>query len=198
MARRGVYFFFEKGEVRSTRDVTNRLRVVRVGTHALGDGEDTSLWSRLRSHRGVAKSGGGNHRGSIFRLLVGAALSQRESDLAIGSWGQGKTAPRAVLDGEHLLECRVSDLIRQMPLLWVEVPDDPGRKSIRGLIERNAVALLSNLGRQAAIDPASTGWLGHHCSGEPVRRSGLWNNHHVIQDYDPQFLDVLAHFVAKV
>ena len=70
--RRGVYFFFEEGEVRS--DSGSGPRVVRVGTHALTDRSKTTLWNRLAQHRGVARSGGGNHRGSVFRLLVGQAL----------------------------------------------------------------------------------------------------------------------------
>src|SRR5437764_47154 len=68
--RRGVYFFFESGEGRSD----SGPRVVRVGTHALKDGSGTTLWTRLSQHRGSMGTGGGNHRGSIFRLLVGAAI----------------------------------------------------------------------------------------------------------------------------
>src|SRR5579862_1245890 len=66
--RRGVYFFFEPGENRT--DTGNGPRVVRVGTHALNAGSGTSLWGRLSHHRGAARSGGGNHRASIFRLLI--------------------------------------------------------------------------------------------------------------------------------
>jgi hypothetical protein len=48
--------------------------IVRVGTHALETGSQTTLWKRLSQHRGQARSGSGNHRGSIFRLIVGTAL----------------------------------------------------------------------------------------------------------------------------
>src|SRR5262245_12149686 len=68
--RRGVYFFFEPGEYRSTEESVER--VVRVGTHAVGEGSASTLWSRLHTHRG-SLAGGGYHRGSIFRLHVGAA-----------------------------------------------------------------------------------------------------------------------------
>ena len=79
---RGVYFFFEPGETRS--DSGAGPRVVRVGTHALTTGSRTTLWDRLSQHRGTAKKGGGNHRGSIFRLLVGAALiEERKVDCAL-------------------------------------------------------------------------------------------------------------------
>ena len=73
--QRGVYFFFEPGESRSRSGTGNR--VVRVGTHALKDGSRSTLWQRLSQHRGNARGDGGNHRGSIFRLLVGAALARR-------------------------------------------------------------------------------------------------------------------------
>ena len=60
--QRVVYFFFEDGEARS--DTGSGLRVVRVGTHALTGTSKSTLWKRLRQHRGTDKSGGGNHRGS--------------------------------------------------------------------------------------------------------------------------------------
>lgn len=72
---RGVYFFFEDGEVRED-GVTPR--VVRVGTHAVSEGSQTSLWGRLATHRGH-RDGTGNHRGSIFRKRVGEALFVADS-----------------------------------------------------------------------------------------------------------------------
>ena len=53
---RGVYFFFEPGEMRTTSG--RGMRVVRVGTHALQEGSKTNLWKRLRQHQGTLKSGG--------------------------------------------------------------------------------------------------------------------------------------------
>ena len=73
--RRGVYFFFEDGENRNGSGPGRR--VVRVGTHALTPASRTTLWSRLSQHRGSLRSGTGNHRTSIFRLIVGAALARR-------------------------------------------------------------------------------------------------------------------------
>jgi hypothetical protein len=58
------------------------------------------------------------------------------------------------------------------------------------MIERNAIALLSNYGK-AVIDPPSPDWLGRHCDRERVRISGLWNNNHVDEAYDPGFLDLM-------
>ena len=193
--KRGVYFFFEESELRS--DSGDGLRVVRIGTHALKQGSRTSLWNRLAQHRGIAKSGGGNHRGSIFRLLVGTALMQRESTFALESWGKGNTAPREVRLGEHDLECQVSNVIAQMPFLWLPIPDEAGPDSLRGVVERNTIALLSNYDRQT-LDPPSNTWLGRNCSRVRVRRSGLWNNNHVDEVYDPAFLDVFERLVFNM
>ena len=84
--RRGVYFFFEPNELRT--DSGTGPRVVRVGTHAVAAGARTTLWNRLSSHRGVAATGGGNHRGSIFRLLVGTALMRSQLSGAVDTWGR--------------------------------------------------------------------------------------------------------------
>lgn len=192
---RGVYFFFEAGEMRS--DSGGGPRVVRVGTHALKGGARTSLWTRLAQHRGVKRSGGGSHRGSIFRKLIGGAVAERKPTLAVKSWGEGHTAPRDVRAREHTLECWVSDVVGRMPFLWLDVPDDPGPESLRGVVERNAIALLSNYER-SALDPPSQMWLGRRCPWEKVQGSGLWNNNHVDASYDPGFLNVLERLIADV
>lgn len=195
---RGVYFFFEPGELRSDQKTP---RVVRVGTHALRPRSGTSIWGRLAQHRGTTGGslpGGGNHRGSIFRLHVGTALIQRDglTNEATRTWGIGGSAPRATRSVEFGLEKAVSDHIRQLPLLWVDVPDPSGPDSARGMIESNMIALLSNLGREA-INPASPAWLGRFADRQAVRDSHLWNVNHVDGAYDASFLDVLEHRVAQ-
>lgn len=181
---RGVYFFFEPGESRSGSGAG--LRVVRIGTHALKRGGRTTLSMRLHGHRGTARTGGGNHRGSIFRLLVGAALAARDPALGVASWGRGSSTPREVRAGETGLERRVSRVIGDMPVLCLAVGDPPGPESLRGYVERNAIALLSSYGR-APVDRPSEGWLGRHCPRDKVRRSGLWNQRHVDEGYDRAF-----------
>ena len=184
--RRGVYFFFEPGEMRS--DSGAGPRVVRVGTHALAEGSETRLWTRLSQHRGQAH--GGNHRGSIFRLLVGTALMQRNGQ-AVSTWGVKSSAPRSIRDQEVPLEAKVSAVIGEMPVLWLAIGDEAGGGSLRGVIERNAIALLSNYG-ESPLDPPSPEWLGRSCDRPKVRKSGLWNSNHVDEDYDPAFLDLLT------
>ena len=91
-------------------------------------------------------------------------------------------------EAEADIEAFVSKYIGQMPFLWLNVDDRPGPGSSRGHIERNAIALLSGYSRHAADGP-STEWLGQYSGHEKVRLSGLWNNNHVDETYDPLFLD---------
>ena len=191
---RGIYFFMEAGEDRAVTG--NGPRIVRVGTHALKAGSKTKLWNRLKQHKGTVRSGGGNHRGSIFRSILGAALIKKDG-LNYPSWGKGDTAPPEVRKLEQPLERMVSTVIGDMPFLWLAVEDEPRPESLRGYIERNAIALLSNWGKQP-IDPLSTSWLGHLSDREKVRASGLWNSNHVNEDYDPAFLDVLARLIDEM
>jgi len=191
---RGVYFFRESGEARS--NTGNGPRVVRVGTHGLKTNAGTTLWTRLSQHKGRKATGSGNHRGSIFRLLVGTVLiKQRELDFP--TWGLGNTASRDVREAERALECKVSQTIGGMPFLWLAIEDEPGPDSLRGYIERNSIALLSNYARPP-LDPPSQHWLGLRCSRERVRNSGLWNSNHVDQNYDPAYLDALARAVSAM
>ena len=120
---RGVYFFQESGETRT--DTGSGPRIVRIGTHALKTGSRTTLWNRLSQHKGPEKTGGGNHRGSIFRLIVGTALMETSGE-SVSTWGQGSSAPRDIRDKEQDLERRVSQTIRNMPFMWLTIGDDPG------------------------------------------------------------------------
>ena len=169
---------------------------MRVGTHALKTGSRQSLWDRLKQHRGTVNSGGGHHRGSIFRLIVGAALIRRDG-LECPTWGTGRGgSPREVRARELDLERAVSEEIGAMPFLWLAIGDDAGPDSRRGYIERNSIALLSNHGGEA-IDPPSGDWLGCHSDRPRVLKSGLWNSNHVEGGYDPAFIDTLADLVDQ-
>jgi len=192
--QRGVYFFFEPGEDRS--DTGSGPRVVRVGTHALKTDSGTKLWTRLSQHRGQARSGGGNHRGSIFRLIVGTALIERDGQKC-PTWGNGNSAPREVRQGELPLEQAVGKVIGAMPFLWLAIDDEPGPDSLRGYVERNAIALLSNYCKEP-LDPPSGNWLGRLCNRDRVRASGLWNQNHVDEQYDPAFLDTLESLIHGI
>lgn len=202
--RRGVYFFFEPGENRSGSGDGPRL--VRIGTHALGTGARSTLHQRLRQHAGRSGGAGGNHRGSIFRLLVGEALIARGDCAACTSWGVkgdiSRAAAALAADRQDLaslegpVEAAVSAWLARLPFLRLPIDDEPGPESLRGYIERNTIALASGHSGEA-IDPPSSAWLGH-LSGRPlVRQSGLWNQRHVEDAYEPAFLDVLQSLIER-
>jgi hypothetical protein len=90
---------------------------------------------------------------------------------------------------EAAWEQKVSAYIGAMSVVWVNVPDGAGVNSMRGFIEKNAIALLSN--QLDPIEPASRNWLGHYSPRDEIRRSCLWNLNYVDQPYDRAFLDEL-------
>ncbi|MER8661326.1 hypothetical protein NKH34_09315 [Mesorhizobium sp. M1148] len=201
--RRGVYFFFDDREPRS--DSGSGPRVVRVGTHALTAGSASSLRQRLAQHRGK-RGGGGNHRGSIFRLLVGQALLSRGGLPASPSWGMKSDPAKAGLalgiardeltDAEQPIEEAVSLYLSKLSFARLSIDDEPGLDSLRGTIERQSIALLANFERPA-LDPATPSWLGFASNRPLVVGSGLWNQRHVTEKYDPAFLVTLSQLVDQ-
>jgi len=195
---RGVYFFQENGELRSSEPSV--ARIVRVGTHGVSQGSKATLWGRLKTHLG-SRAGGGNHRGSIFRLHVGAAMLARDGNL-IPSWGVGSSTPQIVRAcaiakaAEADWEQKVSKYIGAMSVFWVDVGDEPSPDSKRSVIERNAIALLSH--RLTPIDSPSSSWLGNYSPREQICRSGLWNLNYVGETYTPSFLDDLETAIEQM
>lgn len=194
---RGVYFFFDEREPRQSGP---GLRVVRVGTHAVSAGSSSSLWGRLSQHQGTVGGGhpgGGNHRGSVFRMHVGNALLATGSypqDIA-ASWPRRGNASKVIRDAEYSLERDVSTYIRNLPLLWLSVNDAPSPTSDRRVLEVNAIGLLG-IRRTTEMDPASPTWLGRSAIPDEIRNSGLWNIDAVGRPWDPSFLGTLARYVA--
>jgi len=140
--RQSVYFFFEPGEVRAD----GRDRVVRVGTHALTAASQATSWGRLRQHRGQVGGrhpGGGNHRASVFRRHIGAAIIQRGKlpPGLLDSWLDRHGPRPGQADQEARIEEAVSGYIGAMPFLWLAV----GQRAVRGCVERNGIALTSCL-----------------------------------------------------
>jgi hypothetical protein len=172
----------------------------------LGVGARSTLRQRLHQHAEKSSGSGGNHRGSIFRLLVGEALIARGDCPPCPSWGVkgdiGKAAnvlcaERAALAAaEAPVEAAVSAYLGQLPFLWLSIEDESGSESLRGLIERNVIALASGV-HEPVIDPPSPSWLGLYSGRDKVRRSGLWNQRHMDEKYVPNFLDVLEAAIER-
>lgn len=192
---RGVYFFLEPGETRGSSD---QRRVTRIGTHAVSEGSSTSLWDRLKQHYGTGSGSkhhphGGGHRGSVYRKRVGEAFIEKHGlheDYPDWDkrWSTINRERSVVRDEEYLLERRVSTYIREQPFLWVDIDDKPRAGSDRALVERNAIALLSNLNHQP-LDGRKGDWLGRYSRSREIREAGLWNINHTREQYDPEFLN---------
>ena len=185
LPERGVYFFLDPCERR--RSSPGSARVVRVGTHALKRDAVSTLRGRLKQHFG-RHDGGGNHRGSVFRLHVGMALHERDGG-GPASWAVADVAA-SVRAAERSWERRVSAYIRGLDVITLGVLDESGPGSHRAYVERNAIALLSTLGRH--LDPPTEAWLGQSSPREAIRTSGLWNVNHVGESVDGEFLERFA------
>jgi hypothetical protein len=190
--RQGVYFFFEPGEARAD----GSDRVVRVGTHALTTTSQATLWGRLRQHRGGvsgSRPGGGNHRASVFRRHVGAALIRRAGPPGelLDSWLDRHGPRPGSQEAEDRVELDVSRHIGGMPFLWLSVPD----RAQRGFVERNSIALTSCLAD--GLDQPSAGWLGRDANRPEIRQSGLWNVEHIRHRTEPGFADLFSQLMQQ-
>lgn len=189
--QRGVYFFEEPGEFRSDGAAQ---RITRIGTHAVSGNSRSTLWGRLRAHRG-GRDGRGNHRGSVFRQHAGLALLNKASGV-LETWAKGQTAPKSIRQSEEDHERLVSAYLGGFRITWIAISDEPGKASDRAFVERNAIALLSN--QLEPWDPPSPDWLGRFSNNEAIRRSGLWNVQHVDIVPDFSFLDRLERYADRM
>ncbi|CPR19093.1 conserved protein of unknown function [Candidatus Filomicrobium marinum] len=178
---RGVYIFIDKSE---RNFLGRRGRIVRIGTHAVSEGSKSTLRNRLRNHAGL-RDGTGNHRGSIFRLHVGRAVLERENaSAALPSWGEGQDAPIHVRAHEVSMEQLVSDYLKKLEVLVLDIDDTPSKHSLRAIVERQLIALCSE--SLIPIDRPSKAWLGLSSPMRLIAESGLWNLRDVGRAYDPQ------------
>ncbi len=115
----------------------------------------------------------------------------RRDGILSDSWGQGSSGTRVIREGERDLEQMVSAILGSMLFLTVSLDDEPGPASGRSYIERNSIALLSNFGK-TELDAPSPSWLGNYSPRTKVQQSGLWNQNHIAENYDPAFLETLA------
>lgn len=112
-------------------------------------------------HRGAQRGtyNSGNYRGSVFRKRVGETIIERDGlQDECPQWGVGSIAGRDLRLGELEMERQVSEYIRRLPFLWVDVDDEPGPDSDRVYIKRNAIALVSYVSKES-IDTRREEWL---------------------------------------
>ncbi|NMC44951.1 MAG: hypothetical protein GYA46_13615 [candidate division Zixibacteria bacterium] len=195
--RRGIYLFFDPYEMRSD-GVTHR--VVRVGTHSIKNGVGfATLWGRLKQHKGN-EAGGGSHWCSIFRDLVGTALGNRDHN-APECWTDPSVIYKEVKEIEIPHEKRVSEYIRPLPFVIIKVDPHPDPDNHRKYLETNLIALLSNFNGRVATpactDEPSATWLGRYAGNPKVVESGMWNSMDIKTHYDPDFFNLLEHYIDR-
>jgi len=180
LPHRGVYIFIDRAE---RNFLGQRGRIVRIGTHGVSEGSKSTLRTRLRTHAGL-RDGTGNHRASIFRLHVGRAILEVDDAVeAVPTWGEGQDAPSNVRAGEVATEQLVSEYLKKLEVLVLNVDDTPSKNSLRGIIERQLIALCTE--SLITIDRSSKGWLGLMSPMRLIAQSGLWNLRDVGRSYDP-------------
>jgi len=159
LPERGIYFFYEEGEISFH---TGKLRIVRVGTH----GGKRTLRRRLYEHYN------GNREGSIFRKYLGAALLKCSgaSESVIKEWRKGRKSQYWKEFEET--ERKVSEILRSKFFFRViRVDDEKERREF----EEKIIATLS----ACPICRPSHEWLGKLVWNLNVRNSGLWNSNFV-------------------
>ena len=98
--------------------------------------------------------------------------------------------PCACTQGSHLFQQAYSDGLVS-PCLR-EAPNTAqsqgvfGLKRLYGVVRRNSIVLPSTFNKTKNY--SNSYWLGQYSSRDKVRRSGLWNNHHVDENSEPGFL----------
>jgi len=202
---RGIYIFFTP-DTNIEADPHSEWTVARIGTVGVANGSSNTLMNRMRQHRGNKKgkyAGGGNHRGSIFRLHVGNAIIHK-NDLhnEYPHWGKSNSnvpddiSTTEIREQEHPLEERVSEYIRSLPFLILNVPGEPGPKSDRARIEKQ---LLSTFGfyHRTKDYLRDDRWLGTFSPKPEVYKTGLWNINHVDGFCSPSVLHDVQQYLEQ-
>lgn len=202
---RGIYVFFS-ADTDLELDPVDEWRIVRIGTVGDCTGSSSTLWDRLRAHRGTKQgdyADGGNSRGSIFRKHLGRAIIEDEKlHEKYPNWG---TPHRNLPDDittpelraqEHPLEQRVSSRIRELPFLVIDIPGEPGPDCDRARIEKNLIALTAHA-RRTTPALKKDGWIGHQSPHAEVAKTGLWNIDHVNAFYTGSIMSELDPYIEN-
>lgn len=155
-------------------------------------GSKSTLWQRLRAHRGL-DSGGGSHRSSIFRLHVGNCIRSRDG-IGPSTWAVGDSAAKEIREAETQLEELVSEYIGKLRVAILPINDQPGPDSDRSFIEMNSIGLLTN---EPIVDLPSASWLGGLSPVKQISASGLWNINYVGTDFHPRLLETLERTIDR-
>lgn len=200
---RGIYIFFS-ADTDLELDPVEEWHIVRIGTVGDCAGSASTLWDRLRAHRGTERgdyANGGNARGSIFRKHVGRAIIEHEGlEEKYPNWGTPhrnlpeKISTAEIRAQEHPLELRVSERIRELPFLVIDIPGEPGPDCDRARIEKNLIALVAHA-RRTRPRLKKDGWLGQSSPHAEISKTGLWNIQHVNAFYTENIVNEIEPYI---
>jgi len=97
-------------------------------------------------------------------------------------------------ENEYALEKEVSDYIRSLPLLWVNVPGEPRPDCDRAQLEKNLIGLVAH-GRKTVPGLIRDEWLGRQANNASITRTGLWNLEHTAGLYDQSVIDEFQSYI---
>lgn len=178
LPRRGVYFFYEKGEIWGHGGA--RPRIVRIGTHG-----DDYFQRRIGEHflLNESKMDFDQNRAkpsdsSIFRKNIGRALLNREGGDYLDVWeksfipkkNRDRFGNQRDVKKEKKLEALISDVLRtQFSFRFIIVEDQATRMGCKGL----EGALIGTVAQCGLCEPSAR-WLGRYSPKRQIRESGLW------------------------
>lgn len=202
---RGIYVFFSP-DTNPEINPVKEWKIRRIGTVGDCKGSSSTLWERLRAHRGNKNgkyAGGGNHRGSVFRRHVGRALIEKdELQDRYPHWGiPHRNIPEDIdtttlREQEHQLEEQISNRIRNLPFTVINIPGDPGPDCDRARIEKNLIALTSHA-RRTNPELRSDDWIGRHVPHAEIAKTGLWNVDHTNAFYTNNIINELDPYIDQ-
>ena len=87
----------------------------------------------------------------------------------------------------------VSEYIGQLGVIVIDVDDLPSANSVRSYIEKNSIALLSNL--NYSFNFSTIDWLGNFSHRNEIKGSCLWNINYINSDFDPHLMVVFEQYL---
>jgi hypothetical protein len=130
----------------------------------------------------VIARGPRKHSGLGFAHIGGISVEITLGVEIIVAVSSGDLETTDLREQEHPLEQRVSERIRQMPFLVVNVPGEPGPNSERATLERNLISLVAQY-RNRNPNLKNDDTLRSYSPTPEIARSDLWNVDHVSELY---------------
>jgi hypothetical protein len=179
----GIYFFYENGEI--WNHGSNKLRIVRVGTH-----KDGNFKSRIKGHYLLNETRMNftslmppPHDTSILRKNIGRVLLNMTKDEYLNIWNlvfmkkeyRIKNAQLRDIPKEKKIESEISRILREnFSFRFIIIENQQDRMGSTGL-ESSLIGTIAS----CTYCKASKNWLGKYSPIEKIRQSGLWQVQHL-------------------